>query len=58
MTNFTGEVGGLSMFEGNLGIELGRALVLFAFLGIGGWTLRCVTRIWIPVVRGTRSAWK
>lgn len=46
------------MFVDNLGVELGRTLVLFAFLGIGGWTLRSILRIWLPVIRGAKGAWK
>lgn len=37
--------------------ELGRTVVLLVFLGVAGWTLRSITRIWLPVIAGKRSAW-
>jgi hypothetical protein len=41
-------------FSEHLMLDLARTLVILAFLGIWGWTVRSVIRVWLPFVRKSR----
>jgi hypothetical protein len=36
-------------------VDVARSLVLFAFIGIWGWTVRSIIRIWLPYMRKGRQ---
>lgn len=38
----------MAFFLDSLYLELGRTLVLVAFMSIAGWTLRFIIKVWMP----------
>ena len=41
----------MAFFLDSIALEIGRAIVLFVFLSLVGWTARSIIRIWLPVIK-------